>query len=108
VFNAAYESARMAGAVYVGIERRGRGWTVKADTLAAGPALTVDKSAQSAICDAAVRLVRRGEIRAGSGLGPVHYTLNGVESEGRAREIAAALHAALYGDAEPLARAVPA
>jgi hypothetical protein len=33
--------------------------------------------------------------------------MHGVRNEERARELAAALHAALYGDLEPLARAVP-
>ncbi|MGW3209259.1 hypothetical protein [Streptomyces sp. NPDC001135] len=39
--------------------------------------------------------------------GTVYFMMHGVRSEERARELAAALHAALYGDLDPLARAVP-
>ncbi|MFB7739818.1 hypothetical protein ACFC08_36895 [Streptomyces sp. NPDC056112] len=106
-FNAAYQAAKTARAVYVGIERRGRQWTVKADALTAAPQHTVDDTTHDAIRAAALRLARSGEIRPNSGPGPVHYTLNGVEDEHRARELAAALHAALYGDLQLLARAVP-
>lgn len=107
-FNAAYQAAKTACAVYVGIERRGQLWTVKADALTAAPQHAVDDTTHDAIRAATLRLARSGEIRPGSGLGPVHYTLNGVKSEDRARELAAALHAALYGDVEPLTRAVSA
>lgn len=106
-FNAAYQAAKAANAVYIGIERRGRQWTVKADALTAAQH-AVDDVAQDAIWAAALRLARRGEIRFDSGPGPVHYTLYGVPSEERARELAAALHAALYGELQPLLSAVPA
>ncbi|MCZ4126125.1 hypothetical protein [Streptomyces sp. H39-S7] len=106
-FNAAYKAAKMADAVYVGVERRGRRWTVKADPLTAAAGHVIDDCAHEAVCRAVIRLVRSGEISASSGPGPGYYTLNGVASEGRARELAAALHAALYGDLKPLARAVP-
>lgn len=106
-FNAAYEAAKTVRAVYVGIERRGQRWTVKADALTAAPQHTVDDTAHDAIRAAALRLARSGEIRPDSGPGPVHYTLYGVPSEERARELAAALHAALYGDLRPLLSAVP-
>lgn len=106
-FNAAYKAAKTVRAVYVGIERRGQRWTVKADALTAAPQHTVDDTAHDAIRAAALRLARRGEIRPNSGPGPGHYTLYGVPSEERARELAAALHAALYGDLQPLLSAVP-
>lgn len=93
--------------MYIGIERRGRVWTVKADTLTAAPGHVLDDAAHAAIRSAAVRLARSGEISSSSAPGPVHYTLNGVAGEDRARELAAALHAALYGDPEPLAGTVP-
>jgi hypothetical protein len=98
VFNTAYAAAKAARAVYIGIERRGRGWTVKADTLTALPPHAVDAAVEQAIRHAAVLLVERGEIRADSGPGPVHYTLHGVADHARARVLAAALHTALYGD----------
>ncbi|MDX3224487.1 hypothetical protein [Streptomyces sp. ME19-01-6] len=106
-FDAAYQAAKTANAVYVGIERRGQRWTVKADTLTALQH-TVGDATHDAIRAAAIRLARSGEIRPDSGPGPVHYTLYGVASEERARELAAALHAALYGDLQPLLRSVPA
>ncbi|GLW47613.1 hypothetical protein Stsp02_32750 [Streptomyces sp. NBRC 14336] len=63
--------------------------------------------AYDAIRAAVIRLIRSREIRSDSSAGPVYFVLYDVESEPRARELAAALHAALYGDLEPLARAVP-
>ncbi|MYY10733.1 hypothetical protein GT204_17915 [Streptomyces sp. SID4919] len=36
-FNAAYRAAKAADAVNIGVERRGRRWTVTADTLPAAP-----------------------------------------------------------------------
>lgn len=107
-FNAAYKAAKTAKAVYVGIERRGQQWSVKADVLTAAPQHALDDTAHDAIRAAVLRLARRGEIRPSSGLGPVHYTLLGVKNEERARELAAALHAALYGDPQPMDRAIPA
>ncbi|NEA59746.1 hypothetical protein G3I60_37700 [Streptomyces sp. SID13666] len=108
-FNTAYQAATMADAVYVGVERRSRRWAVKADTLTAAPGHVIDDCAHEAVRCAAIRLVRSGEISSTSGPrpGPGYYTLNGLPSQDRARELAAALHAALYGDLEPLARAVP-
>ncbi|MFT9476446.1 hypothetical protein [Streptomyces sp. 11-1-2] len=38
----------------------------------------------------------------------MHYTLQRRHRRGAGPRLAAALHAALYGDLEPLARAVPA
>jgi hypothetical protein len=105
-FNAAYKAAKTAAAVFIGVERCGRRWTVKADTLTAGPRHLVDDATMAAVRAAAVRLARSGEIAADSVSGPVHYTLRGVREEERARELAAALHRALYGDVELLERAV--
>ncbi|MFH8805571.1 hypothetical protein ACH4F6_39575 [Streptomyces sp. NPDC017936] len=52
-------------------------------------------------------MIRAGEIRSDSSAGPVHFVLHDVADESRARELAAALHAALYGNLAPLARAMP-
>ncbi|WP_327321325.1 hypothetical protein OG735_01680 [Streptomyces sp. NBC_01210] len=57
---------------------------------------------------ATVHLVRDHEVRSGSSAGLLHITLYDAADEERARELAAAMHAALYRDLEPLARAVPA
>ncbi|MQY39813.1 hypothetical protein SRB17_78410 [Streptomyces sp. RB17] len=54
-----------------------------------------------------LRLIRSREFRHDSSAGPVYFVLYDVESEYRARELAAALHAALYGHLEPLAHAMP-
>ncbi|WP_328375262.1 MULTISPECIES: hypothetical protein [unclassified Streptomyces] len=53
---------------------------------------------------AILRLVNNREADFGAYTGPVYFMMHGVHSEERARELAAALHAALYGDLEPLAR----
>ncbi|MFI9776727.1 hypothetical protein ACIHCV_18710 [Streptomyces sp. NPDC051956] len=45
--------------------------------------------------------------RPDSSAGPVYFVLHDVDSKPRARELAAAPHSALYGNLEPLARALP-
>ncbi len=104
-FNTAYQQAKQQHVVFIAVHQQGRRWTVKADALTADPH-AVDASGCDAIRGAVIRLIRGREIRSGSA-GPVYFVLYDVDSEPRARELAAALHAALYGDIEPLARAVP-
>ncbi|MFF2751753.1 hypothetical protein ACFVVA_40225 [Kitasatospora sp. NPDC058048] len=106
-FNAAYSAAKHANAVFVAVERAGRSWTVRADTLTA-LGHQVDDEVQTALTEAATRLVVSGELASGASPGPVHITLRGVADEERARELAAAVHAALHGDLLPLHQAVPA
>ncbi len=103
-FNAAYKAAKDAGATYVGIERRGRCWTVKTDR---APGHVVAEAAAAIVRKAIVHLLLNREVRKYASVGPDYVQLNGITSEQRARELAAAVHAALYGDPEPLARAVP-
>jgi hypothetical protein len=79
---------------------------VKAGTLTVGTDHTVADEAYDAIRSAVIRLIRAREVRFDSA-GPVYWVLSDVETEGRARELAAALHAALYGDLASLARAAP-
>ncbi|MGW7646900.1 hypothetical protein [Streptomyces bobili] len=107
-FDHVYRQAQAQRVVFVAIESQGQRWTVKADTLTAGPGHAVDADVSEAARDAVRRLVRDGEVRSDAYAGPVYFVLHGVQSEARARELAAALHAALYGDLEPLTRAVPA
>ncbi|WP_406110471.1 hypothetical protein OG698_46750 [Streptomyces sp. NBC_01003] len=57
----------------------------------------------NAVREAVIHLIRSQEIRPDSSAGPVYFDLHDVDSEGLARELAAAL----YGDLQPLARAVP-
>lgn len=94
-------------AVFVAIESDGPRWTVKADTLTAGPEHSVDDTAVQSIRAAIVRLVHAHEVDADAYMGPIYFMMHSVSSEERARELAAALHAALHGDLEPLHRAVP-
>ncbi|MFB6838950.1 hypothetical protein [Streptomyces sp. NPDC056361] len=92
--------------MFIALESEGSRWRIKADTLTA-PEHTVDTGVYDAVRDAIIRLIRTGQIRPDSYTGPVYFVLHDVDNESRARELAAALHAALYGDLAPLARAVP-
>jgi hypothetical protein len=101
-FTAAYRKAKQQQAVFVAVERQGPRWTAKADALTAGPDHAVDDAVYDAIRGAVIRLIRSREIRPDSSAGPVYFVLHDIGSEQRARELAAALHAALYGNLEPL------
>ncbi|MET8897978.1 hypothetical protein [Streptomyces albogriseolus] len=106
-FHDAYRNAMAHNAVFVAIEGEGQQWTVKADTLTAGSGHTVADAVNDAIRAAILRLVDDHEVDFGAYTGPIYFMMHGVRTEERARELAAALHAALYGNLEPLARAVP-
>ncbi|MET8170466.1 hypothetical protein ABZT34_40625 [Streptomyces sp. NPDC005329] len=106
-FDAAYRAARARRAVFVAIEHEGQQWTVKADALTAGPGHAVGEMVYEALRAAVVRLVQERETGPDAYAGPVYFMLHGVPSQQRARELAAAFHAALYGDLEALHRAVP-
>jgi hypothetical protein len=106
-FDAAYRAAKAQRAVFVGIEHEGEWWTVKADALTAGPDHVVDAGVNVALRAAIIRLARERAASSDAFAGPVFFMLHGVPSEGRARELAAAFHAALYGGLGPLRRAVP-
>ncbi|MCQ4083928.1 hypothetical protein NGB36_25900 [Streptomyces sp. RB6PN25] len=106
-FHDAYRRAMAHNAVFVAIECEGQQWTVKADTLTAGSGHTVSDAVNDAIRGAILRLVDNHEVDFGAYTGPIYFMMHGVRHEERARELAAALHVALYGDPEPLARAVP-
>ncbi|MEU5390213.1 hypothetical protein [Streptomyces tibetensis] len=104
-FSAAYKQAKQQRVVFVAVERHGPRWTVKADAITA-PQHFVDDSAYDAIRSAVNQLIRTREIRPDSSAGAAYCVLYDVTGEERARELAAAVHGALYGDLEPLARAV--
>ncbi|MFB8000471.1 hypothetical protein ACFC4G_48030 [Streptomyces sp. NPDC056002] len=104
-FNAACQAAREQRVVFIAVERQGPRWAVKADALTA-PQHAIGTAAYGAVRDAVIRLIRSREIGPESSAGPVYFVLHGVDNEPRARELAAALHAALYGDLQPLTRAV--
>jgi hypothetical protein len=105
-FEAAGKAAARQRAVFIAVEQQGPLWTVKADTLSA-PQHTITTTVYNAVREAVIRLIRAREIRPDSSAGPVYFVLHDVDNEPRARELAAALHAALYGDLDLLARAVP-
>ncbi|MFF5546692.1 hypothetical protein [Streptomyces olivaceoviridis] len=104
-FNAAYKAAKRQQAVFVAVECQAQRWTVKADALTA-PQHHIDTAVYDAIRNAAIHLIRSREIRPDSSCGPVYFVLYDLECEDRARELAAAPHAALYGDLGPLTQAV--
>lgn len=58
------------------------------------PQHTIDTAVYDAIRDAAIRLIRSREMRPDSVCGPVYFVLYDLESQDRARELAAALRAA--------------
>ncbi|MET8788402.1 hypothetical protein [Streptomyces sp. NPDC004589] len=103
---AACKAARQQGVVFVGIERQSDRWIVKADVLTA-PEHVIDTTEYAAVSTAVSQLIQSREIRPDSCAGPVYFALYDVTSEHRARELAAGLHAALYGDLRPLSHAVP-
>ncbi|MFJ9752842.1 hypothetical protein [Streptomyces chartreusis] len=105
-FHTVYKAAKQQQAIFVAIEQ-GPQWMVKADTLTA-PQRTIDITVHDAIRAAVSYLIRAREIRADSTAGPIYFELYDVGSEQRARELAAALHAALYTHLEPLRQAVKA
>jgi hypothetical protein len=80
---------------------------VKADALTAGPDHSIDGAVNEALRTAIVHLVHERQAGPDAYAGPIYFMLHDVPSEERARELAAAFHAALYGDLEPLRHAVP-
>jgi len=106
-FHQAYRQAMAHGVVFVAVESDGPRWTVKADTLTAGPGHPADNTVNDAIRAAILRLIHTREVGADAYTGPIYFMMHNVPSEERARELAAALHAALHGNLEPLNRAVP-
>ncbi|MFH9245748.1 hypothetical protein ACH4NT_19975 [Streptomyces lydicus] len=107
-YYAAYRQAKRQRAVFIAIECQAQLWTVKADTLTAGPDHTVDDRVTEKIRAAVAHLVQEREIRPNSHVSPGYCALFDIHTEPRVRELAAALHAALYEDLVPLSRAVPA
>ncbi|MFC9266204.1 hypothetical protein ACFTXJ_00220 [Streptomyces zhihengii] len=101
-FTAAYRQAKQRQSVFVAVKRQGPRWAVKADALTA-PEHTIGTEVYEAMREALIHLIRTRQIRPDSSAGPVYFALHDVDGEGRARELAAALHAALYGDPGPLA-----
>ncbi|MFE6157028.1 hypothetical protein [Streptomyces sp. NPDC057889] len=106
MFEAACKEAKEQRVVFIAVEGQGPLWG-RSRPMRSPPRSTPSTTVHDTVRAAVARLVRSREIRPDSFAGPVDFVLHDVGSEGRARELAAALHAALYGDLEPLTRAVP-
>ncbi|MFE6475697.1 hypothetical protein [Streptomyces rochei] len=72
--------------MFIAVERLGPRWTVKADALPV-PQHSIDTAAH----DVVIRLVRARQICPDSTVDPIYFVLYDVDSESRARELAAAL-----------------
>ncbi|MFE9139484.1 hypothetical protein [Streptomyces sp. NPDC007355] len=104
-FDAAYRAAREQRVVFVAVEHHGLRWMVRVDALTA-PRHILRTAVCEAVREAVACLADTGQVRSDSFAGPVYCVLQDVDSGPRARELAAALHAAFYGDLRPLNQAV--
>lgn len=93
--HAAYRSAKTNDAIFVCIARQGPRWKVQLDAMASSKPILPDQ-AVTALQSAAEALVRAGTVTNAS-VGADYISMWPIESEEKAREIAAAFHAALYG-----------
>ncbi|MFE0765152.1 hypothetical protein [Streptomyces smyrnaeus] len=93
--HAAYRSAKTNDAIFVCIARRGRRWKVELDALASSKPIIPDP-AVTVLQSAAEALVVAGTVT-NANVGADYISMWPIESEKKAREIAAAFHAALYG-----------
>ncbi|MGA5604845.1 hypothetical protein [Streptomyces sp. EMB24] len=93
--HAAYKSAKANDAIFVGIARQGRRWMVELDAMScSGP--TIPDEAVTVLQSAVEALVLADTVAEAS-IAPDYISMRAIESEQRAREIAAAFHAALHG-----------
>ncbi|MDQ0934232.1 hypothetical protein [Streptomyces turgidiscabies] len=91
----AYRRAKTNDAIFVCIARQGSRWMVELDALASsGP--TIPDEAVAVLQSAVEVLVSAGTV-AQANIAPDYISLRAIESEQKAREIAAALHAAMQG-----------
>ncbi|MFC1431664.1 hypothetical protein ACEZDB_13520 [Streptacidiphilus sp. N1-3] len=94
--NDARAAAAQAGRVAVSIQLQRGAWSVKMDTRTA-PAHSVRESDALALAEAVTTLVRCRVAVTGT-CGPGQYGLVRLAGEEEARSLAAAMHAAVYGD----------
>ncbi|WP_406505383.1 hypothetical protein [Streptomyces sp. NBC_00212] len=96
-FNAAYRAAKRARVPFVCVLAGSQGtWTAKVDVLTA-PGWDASQRSLDLLEQVIVALVSRDSARTGT-VGPEYFTVTGLAGELEARRVAAAVHAALYGD----------
>ncbi|WP_369275813.1 hypothetical protein AB5J55_42960 [Streptomyces sp. R11] len=83
-YTAVYQQAKRQGAVFVAVECQAQFWTVKVDTLTAGPSYVVDETVMEALRAAVAHLVRSREIRPDSHESVGYVALFDIGSESRA------------------------
>lgn len=93
--HAAYKSAKANDAIFVCITRQGRRWKVELDAMASRGA-SIPEEAATVLQSAAEALLQNGTLTQAN-ISPEYISMWAIESEERAREIAAAFHAALHG-----------
>lgn len=93
--HAAYRRAKTNDAIFVCIARHGRRWMVELDAMScSGP--TISDEALTVLQSAVEALVLADTVTEAN-IAPDYISMRAIESEQRAREIAAAFHAALHG-----------
>lgn len=93
--HAAYKSAKASNAIFVCIARQGQRWKVELDAFASRGPLIPEQSL-AVLRSAVEALVLAGTVTQAN-IGPDYISLSAIEGEEKAREIAAAFHAALSG-----------
>ncbi|MEU2799440.1 hypothetical protein [Streptomyces sp. NPDC007117] len=91
---AAYKKAKADSSVFVCITRQGTHWSVVLDVIRRP--LVTDEAAQ-VLRSAVEELVATGAAAGGANFSTEYISMHQIASEGRAREIAAAFHGAIYG-----------
>ncbi|MEV5354124.1 hypothetical protein [Streptomyces sp. NPDC052693] len=91
----AYRSAKTNNAIFVCIARQGQRWKVELDAMASSGPLIPDE-AVTVLRSAAEALVLADTVTQAN-IAPDYISMWEIETEERAREIAAAFHAALHG-----------
>ncbi|MFD5590400.1 hypothetical protein [Streptomyces griseorubiginosus] len=93
--HAAYRRAKTHDEIFVCIARQGQRWMVELDAMScSGP--TIPDEALTVLQSAAEALVLADTVTQAN-ISPDYISMRAIESEQRAREIAAAFHAALHG-----------
>jgi hypothetical protein len=93
--HAAYRRAKADNAIFVCVARHGRRWMVELDAMScSGPTLPDEAVA---VLRSAIEALVLADTVAEANIAAEYISMRAIESEQRAREIAAAFHAALHG-----------